>query len=109
MEATATSGKKSASTRQTRKKPHTATVEVPVTEINGVEGMSLGFRQEIFALDDGEKNVARVSSTGGLGGFEILMEYGDKTVMINGLTMLRMWVETFDPKGAARFPGADGR
>jgi hypothetical protein len=77
---------------------------VPVREIDTLESITLGFRQNMFDLSDKDGNGGSVSTSAGLGGEAIILSYQDgdteRQAVIRGSELLIAWVQTFDPKVA---------
>ena len=99
MNAAARSGKQTASSKGICAKTPTA-LTVPVRVIEGIEGVALGFRQEMLTMgDDGN-----VSTGAGLGTDFIILQWGERQAVVRGSELLRAWVASFAPDEAARFP-----
>ena len=92
-----------ATTEGTLRKAPSARVEVPVKDLEGAESISLGFRQQMFTLGDGEDK-GGVATGAGWGTDAIILTWGDKTAVVRGLDLLRAWVQTFAPEDAKHFP-----
>lgn len=74
---------------------------IPFRTIEEVgEGIVLGFRQSMVDIGD----EGSVSTGGGMGTDFILLDWGEKSIVIRGSELLRAWVATFAPEDAARFP-----
>lgn len=107
---------RSASTSKTKGQPARTTtikdvwakptedLQIPIREIDTLESIVLGFRQEFFALTDKDGNGGTVL-TAGFGGESIILEWKDgdteKQAVIRGTDLLIAWVATFDEKAAA--------
>lgn len=92
-----------ASTGTVVRKPETGTLEVAFRELEGAEGIAMGFRQQMFDLG----GRGGVSTGAGMGTEFILLEWGEKQVMVRGLDLLRAWVAQIDPEAVKRFPGVE--
>ena len=77
---------------------------VPLREIDTLESITLGFRMNMFDLSDKDGNGGSVSTSSGLGGEAIILNYKDgdteHQAVIRGSELLIAWVQTFDPKVA---------
>lgn len=94
------SGKRSASSSSVvAKEP--AALRIPIREIDDIESLALGFRQEMLEMGDG---MGDVSTGAGLGTDFIILKWGDRQAVVRGSELLRAWVETFAPEDAERFP-----
>jgi hypothetical protein len=92
-------------TDSTLDKPSNNAVNVPVKEIDNVEAISLGYRQEVFSLEDDDNVTVGSMCTGaGYGTDAILLQWGDRLATIKGRDLLRAWVTTFAPDEAERVP-----
>lgn len=80
------------------------TVDVPIKDIEDVEGIALGFRQEMFNLSDDDKVLGGMATGAGWGTDVILLEWGKKKAVVSGRSLLKAWVATFAPKDAERMP-----
>lgn len=84
---------------------------VPYRTIRDEEGITLGFRQEMVALNpEGEGDVSGSVCTGtGLGSDFIIfqLDNGDEShaALMRGSELLKRWVRSFDPEAAERIPG----
>lgn len=107
MEVTASDGKSKASTTSLAIKPTDGELlNVPFRNVDEMEGIAGGFRQHMFSL--GEEG--SVATGAGWGTDFILLKWGEREIMVRGLDLLRVWVETFAPEDAKRFPtGLDSR
>lgn len=94
-------------------KEPTAEVAVPVTEIDTLESITLGFRQDMFTLADKDGNGLTVMTTGGFGGTSLILEWKDgeetRKAMMDSVELGIRWVETFDEKNGKRLREAAGR
>ena len=99
MQTKAKSGKRSVSTSTVLEK-EPAALKIPIREIDGMESIALGFRQEMLTMgDDGS-----VSTGAGLGTDFIILEWGEHRAVVRGSELLRAWVATFAPEDAKKFP-----
>lgn len=64
------------------------------------EAIVLGLRQSMVDIGD----QGSVSTGGGMGTDFILLDWGEKSIVIRGSELLRAWVATFAPEDAERFP-----
>ena len=79
-------------------------LEIPMREIDTLESIALGFRQDMFELKDQDGNGGEMSTSAGFGGEAIIMRWKDgkeeRRAVVRGSELLIAWVETFDPKAA---------
>lgn len=67
----------------------------------------LYLKQSVISLtdpEDGESELGSVSTTAGLGGDMILMEWKGRKGKVRMSEILRRWIESFDADGARRIP-----
>lgn len=91
-------------TDSTLNKPTSGTVDVPIKTIDDAESISLGYRQEMFSLAVGNREVGSVCTGAGYGTDAVILRWGDRSVVIKGRDLLRAWVVTFAPDEAERIP-----
>lgn len=96
-------GDKIATTSSVMVKKRTGNLPVPFAEVSTIESIATGFRQQMFDLGDGEVS-GSVSTGSGYGSDFITLNWRDKTAVVRGLDLLRVWVETFAPEDAKLFP-----
>lgn len=96
----AASGKKSASTHSVIAKEGSRLV-VPLRTLEGVEGIALGFQQNMLTIEEID---AGISTGAGLGTDFIKLWFGEHRAALRGSEVLCAWIASFDPKAALRFP-----
>lgn len=73
--------------------------------VEGVTKKSLALRQTVAELHDDEgKKVASITTTAGLGGDAVFLEWDGRVGIVRMSQLLRAWVKTFDADGARRLP-----
>ena len=91
----ASHGGKQASTASVLAKQRTM-ISVPFIELEGIESLVTGFRQESISCEDGS-----VGTHGGFGSpFAVTMNWKGKHVTISSIDLLAAWVRTFSPEDA---------
>lgn len=102
-------GGKRTTTRELLVRERTADLSVPYSELEGPEGIALGFRVEMFTLGDGQ-NGGSVLTGSGFGTDFIILQWDDESkgikreAYVRGLDLLRAWVKTFAPDEIEKFP-----
>jgi hypothetical protein len=104
IEATGSSGGRSSSTSEVMRKPRSGDLTVPYAELEGVEGLATGFRQQMLGIEIGGEEIGNVATGAGLGNDFITLRWGDRMVIVRGIDLLRAWMATFDPEAAKRLP-----
>jgi hypothetical protein len=99
----AESGGKRATTEQVASKQRAGELVIPWAELEGVEGLAIGFRQAMLDLSGGGHE-GSVATGAGLGSDFITLTWDGRTAVVRGIDLLRAWVATFDPDQAKRFP-----
>lgn len=75
----------------------------PVRDLEDPDlGLVLGLRQNMV---DVEEIDASVSVGAGLGTDFIILQYGERTLVVRGSEMLKRWITSFDPEVGDRIPG----
>jgi|FLYN01.1.fsa_nt_gi hypothetical protein len=83
-----------------KKKPVSGKLEIGFRELDLKESLSLGFRQEMLSIGDGQKTIGRVDCGAGLGTDFIILEWEGRKAFVRGLDLLKAWLATFDPESA---------
>lgn len=100
-----TSGGRSASNRSVNAKPPTGELTIPLTDLEGVESMALGFREELFELvGDDNKRLGNMTCTAIGGGDALIMTWGEKKAFVRGRDLFAAWLRQIDPEGAKKLP-----
>jgi hypothetical protein len=87
-------------------KQRTSDLAVPYAYISTVESIACGFRAQMFDLEGDDGSVIGSVQTGtGMGTDFITLNWGEHKAVVRGIDLLRAWVATFDPDGAAQMPG----
>jgi hypothetical protein len=98
VRATATAKGKTVSTKDITKRKPSATIDVPIRALEGIDVLALGFRQEMFSVED----FGGVDVGAGLGTDFILLKWRGKEALVRGSELLKAWVATFAPDDADR-------
>ena len=105
MRTTASHDGKTASTESVNAKKPTRRMSVPVIELDPLETIALGFRQDMFDItDQSGKTLGQMSTGSGYGTDAIILRWGDRHALIRGRDLFRIWVRRFDPEAAKRLP-----
>lgn len=99
MEVTTRTGKEATSTAKVLQKKPAGALKVNYRDLVGAEGITLGFRADMFTVGKGKES-GRVQTGTGLGTDFIIMEWKGKSVFVRATDLFREWVKTFDPKAA---------
>lgn len=95
------SGKSVTSEDVERKKPFE--LAIPVREIDNMESLALGFRQNMLEVGSGKES-GGVDCGAGCGTDYIILEWKGRKALVRGTELFKAWVKTFDSEAAERMP-----
>lgn len=93
---------KKATSRSVREKKPSITIQLPVRELKGVEGIALGFRSDMVSCEHGG-----VACGAGFGSEWISIDWKGKQFAVRGTELLAAVVRTFNPEDADAILGAE--
>lgn len=79
-------------------------MSIPFKRIGDLEGITVGFRQDMLTLSDENGIVGEVSTGAGLGTDFILIQWKDHQIVIRGLDLLKALVKDTAPDDLERLP-----
>jgi len=78
-------------------------MSLPVRDLKDPDlSIVLGLRQEMVGVEEID---ASVSCGAGLGTDFIILQYGERTLLIRGSELLKRWITSIDPEVGDRIPG----
>jgi hypothetical protein len=90
-------------TSSNKRKGKPGKLTMPILEFeSGSDPMLL--RSEMLSLSEDNKVIGGVDTGTGLGSDVIRLYWRDRVAVLQGHTLLKTWVATFDPKAAKRMP-----
>lgn len=98
-------GKQHASTGSVNAKPPTGELTVPMTKLEVLESIALGFRENLFDLVDDEGEVIGSMACTAIGGGDaLIVKFGEHSALVRGRDLFAAWVRQVDPEGAKTLP-----